>query len=55
MNARHCLTWEQWTEFCQEHRIDPKENCEYGFDLGGGDSIEFYCYDDPPKNKDKEV
>jgi hypothetical protein len=49
MNKRHCLTWEQWVEFCAEYDIDPYENCEYGFDLGGGDSEEYYCYDDPPE------
>jgi hypothetical protein len=53
MNKRNCLTWEQWAEFCREQEIDPRDNCEYGFDLGGGNSIEFYCYEDPPEEAEE--
>ena len=45
------LNWEEWKEFCAEQDIDPHENCEHGFDLGGGDSFEIVCYEDPPKEE----
>jgi len=45
------LTWEQWEEYCAEHGIDPREQCEDGEDLGGGDSFTVACYDKPPKEE----
>jgi len=47
----YSLNWKEWEEFCVEHDIDPRENCEYSFDLGGGDSYEIVCYEEPPKEE----
>jgi len=52
MNHRISLNWEQWVVFCRDQNIDPRENCECGFDLGGGDSEEYYCYDTPPPEEE---
>ena len=41
------IPWSEWLEFCAEHGIDPIENCELGFDLGGGNSYTMACYDPP--------
>lgn len=41
------LRWPEWIQFCAEQGIDPIENCEHGVDLGGGDSYEIVCYDQP--------
>lgn len=41
------LPWPEWVEFCTEHGIDPIEDCECGFDLGGGDSFTVACYYPP--------
>jgi len=43
------LTWEQWVAYCAEHGIDPYEQEEDGYDLGGGNSFTIACYDEPPK------
>ena len=45
------LNWEEWKEYCAEHDIDPYENYEDGHDLGGGDSYEVVCYDEPPREE----
>ena len=41
------INWPEWVIFCNEQGIDPVENCEHGFDLGGGDSYDVVCYDEP--------
>jgi|GEM_PF-1952358 len=41
------LRWLEWIQFCAEQGIDPIENCEHSFDLGGGDSYTIACYDQP--------
>lgn len=53
MNGTHHLTWEEWVEYCAEHDIDPREFCEDGHDLGGGNSIDFVCYEDPPEEEEE--
>ena len=45
----YSLTWEQWVEYCAEHNINPHQQCEDGYDLGGGDSFTVACHDKPPK------
>lgn len=45
------LGWPEWVEFCAEQDIDPIEDCEFGFDLGGGDSYEVICHDQPDEVK----
>lgn len=45
------LSWSEWVRFCTEQSIDPIENCEHGFDLGGGDSCTMVCYDQPDEVK----
>ncbi len=47
------LNWEEWKEYCAEHGIDPREYCDDGHDLGGGNSIEIVCFDDPPPEEDE--
>lgn len=47
------LNWEEWQEYCAEHGIDPRENCEDGIDIGGGNSIEIVCVDEPPEEKEE--
>jgi len=49
----YSLNWKEWIEFCAEHDIDPRENCEYGFDLGGGYSFEVVCYEKPPEEESR--
>ncbi len=49
------LNWEEWQKYCAEHNIDPREHCEDGQDLGGGNSLEIICVDDPPKEDDDSV
>jgi len=41
----YSLNWKEWVEFCAEQDIDPSENCEQSFDLGGGHSFTVACYD----------
>lgn len=41
------LSWKEWVIFCAEQKIDPVENCEFGFNLGGGDSYTVACYEKP--------
>lgn len=41
------LNWPEWVQFCAEQDIDPIENREFGFDLGGGDSYDVVCCDQP--------
>ena len=48
----YSLNCKEWVEFCAEHDIDARENCEYGFDLGGGNSLEVVCYEDPPRKSE---
>ena len=48
------LNWTEWVEYCAEHGIDPREQCEDGHDLGGGNSITFECYEDPPEEEENE-
>ena len=48
------LNWTEWVEYCAEHGIAPREQCEDGHDLGGGNSITFECYEDPPEEEENE-
>ena len=43
--------WEEWCSFCAEQNEDPYENCEIGFDLGGGDSYSIVYRGDYPEKK----
>lgn len=43
------LNWEEWQEYCAEHGIDPRKQLEDGQGLGGGNSIEIVCSDNPPE------
>ena len=43
------LNWKQWEKYCAEHDIDPRKTCEDSLDLGGGNSIEIVCVDEPPE------
>ena len=45
------IPWPEWVQFCAEQGIDPIEECECGFDLGGGDSYTVACYDPPEEIK----
>ena len=45
------LNWEEWQEYCAEHGLDPRKTCEDGVDLGGGDSYEVVCIDEPREIK----
>ncbi len=45
------LNWQEWQEYCADNGIDPHENCEGGVDLGGGDSYEVVCVDEPIKEE----
>lgn len=52
MGKTHSIySWEEWKEFCEEYGINPREYCDYGFDLGGGDSIDFEFIGDIPKRR----
>ncbi|MCK4759333.1 MAG: hypothetical protein KAT69_04760 [Candidatus Aminicenantes bacterium] len=48
------ISFPEWIEFCAEQGIDPVENCECGFDLGGGDSYTVACYEIPEKEVGNE-
>lgn len=41
------LPWWQWVEFCAVQDVDPHEESEVGFDLGGGNSFTVACYYPP--------
>jgi len=41
------LSWPEWIQFCAEQGMDPIENCELSFDLGGGDSYTVACHEEP--------
>ena len=43
------LSREDWVDYCAEHGIEPREQCEDGEDLGGGHSFTVACYEAPPK------
>ena len=46
------MSWECWVEYCAEHGLDPREQREDGYDLGGGTTITFECYEDPPEEEE---
>lgn len=48
------LNWEEWQEYCLEHELNPRKTCEDSRDLGGGDSYEVVCIDEPPKEEHEE-
>jgi len=39
--THHIINWEDWKELCEKYEIDPYEEIEFGFDLGGGNSEDF--------------
>jgi len=45
------VTWEQCERYCDERDINPREQCEDGEDLGGGDSYTVVCNDEPPEEE----
>ena len=45
------LNWEEWQEYCAEHGLDSRKTCEDSVDLGGGDSYEVVCVDEPPREE----
>ena len=47
------LNWQEWKEYCAEHGLDPHKTCEDSHDLGGGDSYEVVCVDEPMQQLDK--
>lgn len=46
------LSWPEWQKYCAEHGLDPREQNGDGHDLGGGNSITFECYEDPPEEEE---
>ena len=48
------ISFPEWIQFCAEQDIDPVENCECGFDLGGGDSYTVACYEIPDQAKESK-
>ena len=48
------LRWPEWIQFCAEQGIDPIDNCEHSFDLGGGNSYTMVCHDQPDEVKHLE-
>lgn len=54
MSPTHYLSWEEWQDYCLAHGLNPREQSEDGHDLGGGNSMDFVCYEDPPE-KEKEI
>ena len=47
------MNWKEWVEYCAEHGIDPRENREDYYDLGGGNSLTFECHDDPLEKEEQ--
>ena len=46
--------WGEWVEYCAEHGINPREQSEDGYDLGGGNSATVICIEDPPEEEDPD-
>lgn len=47
--------WEEWKKFCERQEIDPYENADWSWDLGGGDSLDIeYAGNVPKKKKDDD-
>jgi len=49
--VHYIIDWDVWEEFCREQLIDPYEYCDYGFDLGGGDSFDIEYVGDVPERE----
>ena len=47
------MNWKEWVEYCAEHGIDPRENREHYYDLGGGNSLTFERHDDPLEKEEQ--
>ncbi len=45
------MNWLEWKDYCAVHDINPREFLEDHYDLGGGNSITFECYEDPPEEE----
>ena len=43
------VDWDHWIILCYQHREDPWNTMELGFDLGGGDSYTVKLDGEPPK------
>jgi len=48
----HLLSWINYKKVTRHYDVDPYEELEFGIDLGGGDSENFICLDDPPERKE---
>ena len=47
--------WEEWVEYCREHKLNPEEVFEHGWDLGGGNSLTVYVHEyDIPNEVNKK-
>ncbi|GAG74968.1 unnamed protein product [marine sediment metagenome] len=52
MSKIHYITdWEDWEKFCALEDIDPYENVDHGFDLGGGNTFDIEYIGDLPEKK----
>jgi hypothetical protein len=45
------MNWPEWQDYCFEHGINPRKQCEDGQDLGGGHSLTIECVEDPPEGE----
>lgn len=46
--------WWKWVEICAEADMDPYENVDLGYDIGGGDSIDYEYVGDMPERSGHE-
>lgn len=51
MKQIYISDWEEWKEGCLQRDIDPYEEDEVGFDLGGGDSETFVFVGEKPERE----
>lgn len=52
MKPHYIYRWKDWKELCENHGIDPYENVDFGFDLGGGDSDNYEFLGDIPEKEE---
>jgi len=45
-------SWEEWVKVCQENRINPYENADFGVNRGGGDSEDFIYTGEYPEEEE---
>lgn len=53
MGKIHYITdWEDWKKFCTLEDIDPYENVDHSFDLGGGNTFDIEYIGDIPEKEE---